>query len=199
MRRREFIGAVGAAAAWPLCARAADHALRIGVLLLDNVEAASLQTGLRAGLGESGFVEGQNVRFEIRSADGKLDLLGDVAGSRDTPVAVMVGIADADDAAVLLDQVVDDVPLPRGNAMMEHAEEDLVELTPLHLVRVSPVEDRLRNDRAKPHGGSLGSFGDSFSRKQLQHISNVRGPRGISKHRRLQIFRRQPVTDREAE
>src|SRR5215471_15535246 len=47
--------------------------------------------------------------------------------------------------------------------------------------------------------GSFGSFGDSFSRKQLQHVPYVRGPRRISKYRRLQIFRRQPVADREAE
>src|SRR5436190_1638622 len=80
MRRREFLGAVGAAAAWPLCARAqTDRARRIGVLLLDSVEAESLQTGLRAGLGESGFVEGQNIRFEVRSADGKLDRLPGLA------------------------------------------------------------------------------------------------------------------------
>jgi putative tryptophan/tyrosine transport system substrate-binding protein len=80
MRRREFLGAVGAAAAWPLRARAqSDRVRRIGVLLLDKVEAASLQTGLRAGLGESGFVEGQNIRFEVRSADGKLDQLPSLA------------------------------------------------------------------------------------------------------------------------
>src|SRR6516165_8674201 len=47
--------------------------------------------------------------------------------------------------------------------------------------------------------GSFGSFGDSFSRKQLQHVPYVRGPRRISKYRRPQIFRRQPVADREAE
>jgi putative ABC transport system substrate-binding protein len=80
MRRREFLGAVGVAAAWPLCARAqSDRVRRIGVLLLDKVEAASLQTGLRVGLGESGFVEGQNIRFEVRSADGKLDQLPSLA------------------------------------------------------------------------------------------------------------------------
>ena len=40
----------------------------------------------------------------------------------------------------------------------------------------------------------------SFSRKQqLQHIPDVGGPRWISKHRRLQIRRRQTVTDRDGE
>jgi len=78
--------------------------------------------------------------------------VGDVVRPRDTSVTAMVGIADADDAAVLLDQVVDDVPLPCVNAMTERvAEEDLVELAPLHLVGVSAVEDRLRNDGTKIH------------------------------------------------
>ena len=37
------------------------------------------------------------------------------------------------------------------------------------------------------------------SYRQLQHIPYVRGPRRISKYRRLHIFRRKPVTDRKAE
>jgi hypothetical protein len=52
---------------------------------------------------------------------------------------------------------------------------------------------------ASPHAASFGSFGDSFSRRQLHHVPYVRGPRRISKYRRLQIFRRESVTDRKAE
>ena len=80
MRRREFITLVGGAA-WLRAARAqsTDRMRRIGVLLLDNTEAELLRTGLRAGLGESGFVEEQNIRFEVRSADGKLDRLPNLA------------------------------------------------------------------------------------------------------------------------
>jgi putative tryptophan/tyrosine transport system substrate-binding protein len=78
MRRREFVRLLGgAAAAWPLSARAQqpDRLRRIGILLLGNAEAASLRTELRESLRKSGYVEGQNLQFEARSADGKLDLL----------------------------------------------------------------------------------------------------------------------------
>jgi putative ABC transport system substrate-binding protein len=72
---------LGGAAAWPLVARAQQPArLRhIGILLLGNAEAAPLRTELRESLRKSGYVEGQNLQFEVRSADGKLDLLPSLA------------------------------------------------------------------------------------------------------------------------
>ena len=78
MRRREFITLLGgAAAAWPLAAVAqqTDRVRHIGILLLGNAEAASLRTELRETLRKSGYVEGQNLQFQVRSADGKLDSL----------------------------------------------------------------------------------------------------------------------------
>jgi putative ABC transport system substrate-binding protein len=111
MRRRDFLGAVGTAAAWPLCARAQpDRARRIGVLLLDNVEAASLQTGLRAGLGESGFVEGQNIRFEVRSADGKPDRLPSLAAEL-VGIKVDVIVALFTPSALAAKQATGEIPI----------------------------------------------------------------------------------------
>ena len=77
MRRREFITLLGSAVAWPLAARAqqTERIRRIGVLVLGNAEAESLRNELREGLRKSGYIEGRNVQFEVRSADGKLDLL----------------------------------------------------------------------------------------------------------------------------
>jgi putative tryptophan/tyrosine transport system substrate-binding protein len=78
MRRRDLITLFGGTAvAWPLVARAQqpDRLRRIGILLMGNAEAASLRTELRESLRKSGYVEGQNLQFEVRSADGKLDLL----------------------------------------------------------------------------------------------------------------------------
>jgi putative ABC transport system substrate-binding protein len=81
MRRREFITLVGGAAAWPLAARAQqlDRIRRVGILVQENADAESLRTELREGLRKFGYVEGQNIRFEIRSADEKLDLLPSLA------------------------------------------------------------------------------------------------------------------------
>jgi putative ABC transport system substrate-binding protein len=81
MHRRAFITIIGgAAAAWPLALRAQQTKVyRVGVLLLGNADAESFQTAVREGLGKSGYAEGQNLRFEFRSAEGKPDLLPKLA------------------------------------------------------------------------------------------------------------------------
>ena len=80
MRRREFITLLGGAAAWPLAARAQQSKVaRIGVLYIGLADAESFKKELRDGLRELGYVEGQNIAFELRSAEGKLDRLPELA------------------------------------------------------------------------------------------------------------------------
>ena len=75
MKRRAFITLVGGAAvAWPLAARAQQTKVyRVGVLLVGNADADSFRTELREELRKSGYVEGQNLLVEFRSAEEKLD------------------------------------------------------------------------------------------------------------------------------
>jgi putative tryptophan/tyrosine transport system substrate-binding protein len=76
MRRREFIRIVaGFAAVWPFAAAAQSKIVRIGALYIGLADAASFMHELREGLRELGYVEGQNIAFEFRSADGQLDRL----------------------------------------------------------------------------------------------------------------------------
>ena len=80
IRRREFISALGAAAAWPVAARAQQPIPVIG--FLSTASATSITPfveGFRRGLDAAGFVEGRNVAVEYRWADNRHDRLPTLA------------------------------------------------------------------------------------------------------------------------
>jgi putative ABC transport system substrate-binding protein len=79
--RREFIVTLGGAAAWPLAARAQQPAIPvIGYLSLGSPESEVPRlTGLRRGLNQTGYVEGQNLVIEYRWAGNQADRLPELA------------------------------------------------------------------------------------------------------------------------
>ena len=78
MKRRKFIAGFGAMAAWPVAAmaqRSGKPAPRVGVLLYGTPETDPNYGSFRRGLRELGYVEGQNIVLEPRSAESKPERL----------------------------------------------------------------------------------------------------------------------------
>ena len=81
MRRRDFIFATGAAALWPLAARAQQSAKssRLAYLALLPGENTTLAKSLLQRLRELGYREGENLIWDYRSANGHADRLPQLA------------------------------------------------------------------------------------------------------------------------
>ena len=116
MRRRDFITLLGgAAAAWPLGARAqqGERVRRIGVLMnlaSDDAESQSRLTAFVQSLQQSGWTDGRNTRIEIRWGASKPELLNKFAAEL-VALSPEVLLANGTSAVVPLQQASATIPI----------------------------------------------------------------------------------------
>ena len=111
MRRREFVTLVGGtAAAWALPVNAQAVPV-VGWLNPQPLTTGrNLLDGFRKGLGEEGFVEGENVMIELRTADGKGERLPALAGDL-VQQGVAVIMAGSPPAALAAKRATSTIPI----------------------------------------------------------------------------------------
>jgi putative ABC transport system substrate-binding protein len=156
--RREFITLLGGAAAgWPLAARAQPAMPTIAVLggALDNAEVQARLKAFTGALRELGHIEGRNVRFDIR-------LAGDDLGRIRTHAAELARISPA---AILA------IGPPVLIALRE-----VTRTVPIVFANVSdPVDGGFVDSEARPGGNITGftSFEYSVASKWLELLKEV--------------------------
>jgi putative tryptophan/tyrosine transport system substrate-binding protein len=77
MRRREFIAGLAGAAAWSVAARAQQPAMPVIAFVNDGSadDSAGYAAAFRMGLGQTGYIQGQNVSIEYHWLEGRYDRL----------------------------------------------------------------------------------------------------------------------------
>src|SRR5258705_6352584 len=182
IRRREFIFTLGGAAvAWPLAARAQQPKVpTIGALVIGNISPEEFWRGVRQGLRDLGYIEGQNIRFEFRSAEGQIDRLPelaaelvrlkiDIIGTWFTPTAVAAKQATREIPIVMAETgdpigtgLVMSLPRPGGNVT------GIASVTPdLAGKSVQLIRDMLPSPRRVT---ALANATDPFSKPFLEQI-----------------------------
>ena len=188
MRRREFIAALGVAA-WPLAVRAQRFdSPKVGVLVTVDLE--PFWSEFRAGLRERGYIEGQNIVFEFRSADGKperlrgladelVHLKADIIVACQTPAVVAARQATSDIPIVMAPAgdpvgtgLISSLAHPGGNITGLSATSAETGAKTLELIReIMPSTQRV---------GVLANAADPFSRVLAEFIENGGDALGVT-------------------
>ena len=113
MKRREFIGLVGGAAAWPLTARAQQAVGKIVTIGVLAIEPWPPIDTFRQALNNLGYIEGKNVRFEYRYAKGYNERLPELANDL-VGLNVDVILTWGTDAVLAAKQATTTIPIVMG-------------------------------------------------------------------------------------
>ena len=109
MKRREFVALIGGAAAWPLAARAQERTPVIGILLLGRA-AVPRDLGVARELAKLGYIEGRNITYAVRGANGEIARLPQLARELLAEKATVIAGAGSP-AAYALGEATRDIPI----------------------------------------------------------------------------------------
>jgi putative tryptophan/tyrosine transport system substrate-binding protein len=113
VKRREFIGLLGGAAAWPLTARAQQAVGKIVTIGVLAIEPWPPIDTFRQALNNLGYIEGKNVRFEYRYAEGYNERLPELANDL-ADLNVDVIVTWGTDAVLAAKQATTTIPIVMG-------------------------------------------------------------------------------------
>ncbi len=157
MKRREFIALVGAAAVWPSSARAQQAARRprLGVLLFGAAQNDPNTQPILRGLRDLGYIDGQNIDIQYRYAEGKLEIVPQLAAE--------------------LVRLKPDVLFVVGGDLASHVSKATQTIPIVYAMSADPVQLGVSKSLAKPGGNATGVtfLSDELAAKRLEVLKEA--------------------------